>query len=53
MPLARDAMPLVRVARGETLSNVQLDWDTPDGLRTVLVSGTTLTLAERPARSAS
>ncbi len=46
MPLTRDAMPLNRVARGETLSNVQLDWDTPEGLRTVLVSGTTLTLAE-------
>jgi len=47
LPLAPDANPLRRVARGETLSNVQLDWDTADGLRTVLVSGTTLTVGER------
>jgi PAS domain S-box-containing protein len=47
MPLAPDASPLRRVARGETLSKVQLDWETREGLRTVLVSGTTLTVGAR------
>ena len=32
LPIPREDAPLARVARGETLSNVQLDWDTPDGL---------------------
>ncbi len=36
--------PALRVARGETLTNVQYDWDTGARLRTVLVSGTTVTL---------
>ena len=53
MPIAGDAMPLVRVARGETLSNVQLDWDTPDGLRTVLDLGHDADAREPTARSAS
>src|SRR4051794_6574670 len=44
VPLAREAAPLLRIARGETLSNVQIDWETVDGLRTVLVSGTTVTI---------
>ena len=35
----------MRVARGETLSHVQVDWETPAGIRTVMVSGTTITLA--------
>ena len=36
--------PALRVAHGETLANVQYDWDTGARLRTVLVSGTTVTL---------
>ena len=36
--------PALRVAQGETLTNVQYDWDTGTRLRTVLVSGTTVTL---------
>ena len=42
--LGPDEMPAVRAARGETLSHVQVDWDTPVGLRTVLASGTTIAL---------
>ena len=38
------SQPALRVARGETLTNVQYDWDTGTRLRTVLVSGTTVTL---------
>ncbi len=38
------AQPALRVARGETLTNVQYDWDTGARLRTVLVSGATVTL---------
>ena len=34
-PLRPDEMPAVRAARGETLSHVQVDWDTAAGLRTV------------------
>ena len=44
-PLRPDEMPAVRAARGETLSHVQVDWETPAGMRTVVVSGTTITLA--------
>jgi serine phosphatase RsbU (regulator of sigma subunit)/PAS domain-containing protein len=43
--LGPDEMPAVRAARGETLSHVQVDWDTPEGVRTVLASGTTIALA--------
>ncbi len=39
--------PALRVARGETLTNVQYDWDTDGRLRTVLVSGTTVTAGTR------
>jgi PAS domain-containing protein len=42
--LGPDEMPAVRAARGETLSHVQVDWDTPEGVRTVHASGTTITL---------
>src|SRR4051812_36327637 len=42
--LGRDELPAVRAARGEALSHVQVDWETPGGLRTVLVSGSTITL---------
>src|SRR3954471_24683428 len=42
--LGPDEMPAVRAARGETLDHVQVDWDTPDGVRTVLASGTTIEL---------
>ena len=44
-PLSHDELPAVRAARGETIANLAVDWDTGDGLRTVLVSATTLTLA--------
>jgi serine phosphatase RsbU (regulator of sigma subunit)/PAS domain-containing protein len=44
-PLGPDEMPAVRAARGETVEHVQVDWDTPAGLRTVLVSGFTIELA--------
>jgi PAS domain-containing protein len=44
-PLRPDEMPAVRAARGETLSHVQVDWETPAGMTTVVVSGTTITLA--------
>jgi serine phosphatase RsbU (regulator of sigma subunit)/PAS domain-containing protein len=43
--LGPDEMPAVRAARGETLSHVQVDWETPEGVRTVLASGTTIALA--------
>jgi PAS domain-containing protein len=47
-PLRPDEMPAVRAARGERLEHVQVDWDTPSGLRSVLVSGSTIALdAER------
>jgi PAS domain-containing protein len=42
--LGPDELPAVRAARGETLDHVQLDWETPEGIRTVLASGSTLTL---------
>ena len=44
-PLTTDEMPAVRAARGETLSHVQVDWETAAGMYTVVVSGTTITLA--------
>jgi PAS domain-containing protein len=44
-PLGPDEMPAVRAARGEVLEHVQVDWETPDGLRTLIVSGSTITLA--------
>lgn len=42
--LGPDEMPAVRAARGEKLDHVQVDWDTPDGIKTVLVSGSTIEL---------
>jgi serine phosphatase RsbU (regulator of sigma subunit)/PAS domain-containing protein len=42
--LAPDEIPAVRAARGEVLRNVQVDWETPNGLCTVLVSGSTISL---------
>ena len=44
-PLRTDEMPAVRAARGETLSHVQVDWETAAGMVTVVVSGTTIALA--------
>jgi serine phosphatase RsbU (regulator of sigma subunit)/PAS domain-containing protein len=41
-PLGPDEMPAMRAARGEVLEHVQVDWDTPGGLRTLLVSGSTI-----------
>ncbi|WP_157592713.1 SpoIIE family protein phosphatase [Solirubrobacter soli] len=42
--LEPDEMPAVRAARGEVLHNVQVDWETPRGICTVLVSGSTISL---------
>ena len=42
--LEPDEMPAVRAARGERLEHVQVDWDTPSGLRSVLVSAFTIAL---------
>ena len=42
--LGPDEMPAVRAARGEVLDCVQVDWETPGGIRTVLVSGSTIAL---------
>src|SRR5690348_15705508 len=42
--LPQDELPSVRAARGESLSNLQLDWETSCGLRTVVVSAATLTM---------
>jgi serine phosphatase RsbU (regulator of sigma subunit)/PAS domain-containing protein len=42
--LGPDEMPAVRAARGEVVQNVQVDWDTPEGVFTVLVSGSTIAL---------
>jgi PAS domain S-box-containing protein len=39
-------LPAVRVARGERLGNVQVDWDTAAGRRSILVSGAIVTPAE-------
>jgi PAS domain-containing protein len=43
-PLRPDEMPAVRAARGETVSHVRVDWETPGGMYTVVVSGTTIML---------
>ena len=45
-PLAPDEMPAVRVARGERLEHVAVDWETPEGLRTVVVSGSIIASAD-------
>ncbi|HEY6889492.1 MAG TPA: SpoIIE family protein phosphatase [Solirubrobacter sp.] len=45
-PLAPDEMPAVRVARGERLEHVPVDWETPEGLRTVVVSGSLIASAD-------
>ncbi len=40
--LEPDELPSARAARGETLSHVPFDWETPAGMRTLLISGTTI-----------
>ena len=47
-PLATEEMPAVRAARGERLEHVQVDWETPDGLRTVARVGLDDHLRRRP-----
>jgi PAS domain S-box-containing protein len=37
-----DDMPGVRAARGERLRNIQLDWETPGGLRSLVINSDTL-----------
>src|SRR5829696_2181607 len=37
-PLDSDAYPGVRAARGEALEGVEVDWHTPGGVRSMLVS---------------
>jgi serine phosphatase RsbU (regulator of sigma subunit)/PAS domain-containing protein len=43
-PLGPDEIPAVRAARGEVLRHVQVDWETAGSMRTVLVSGSTISL---------
>jgi PAS domain S-box-containing protein len=43
--IPNDEMPGVRAARGERISNFQMDWETPDGLRSLVVAGDTVVLA--------
>jgi PAS domain S-box-containing protein len=38
-PVPPEDMPALRIARREPFSRLQLDWTTPDGVRTVLASG--------------
>ena len=40
--IPNDGMPGVRAARGERLRNLQLDWETPAGLRSLVVNSDTL-----------
>jgi PAS domain S-box-containing protein len=40
--IPNDGMPGVRAARGERLHNLQLDWETPGGLRSLVVNSDTL-----------
>jgi PAS domain S-box-containing protein len=42
--IPNDEMPGVRAARGERLTNFQMDWETPHGLRSLLVAGDTIAL---------
>jgi PAS domain S-box-containing protein len=44
--IPNDEMPGVRAARGETFANVHLDWETPGGLRSLVVAGDTIALPE-------
>jgi serine phosphatase RsbU (regulator of sigma subunit)/PAS domain-containing protein len=48
-PLDRRTPELQRVAAGERLENVQVDWETPAGMRSLMASGETITPpGERP-----
>ena len=40
--IPNDGMPGVRAARGERLHNLQVDWETPGGLRSLVVNSDTL-----------
>lgn len=40
--IPNDGMPGVRAARGERLRNLQVDWETPGGLRSLVVNSDTL-----------
>lgn len=44
-PLRPEEMPAVRAARGEAVSHQQVDWETPKGMISVVVSATTIPLA--------
>ena len=41
-----DRMPGVRAARGERFNNFQMDWETPAGLRSVVVAGDVIALPD-------
>jgi PAS domain S-box-containing protein len=45
-PVPSEDMPGPRIARREPFNHVQLDWQTPAGLRTVLASGQLTTLGD-------
>jgi len=40
--IAGDQLPGPRIARGETLENVQMDWELPGGRRSLIVTGGTV-----------
>jgi PAS domain S-box-containing protein len=44
-PLALDRYPAIRAARGERVEGSQVDWHTPDGVRSLLVSADTIPAA--------
>jgi PAS domain S-box-containing protein len=48
-PIAPDELPSVRIARGESVDGLELDWHTPHGRRALLVRSATIPLADAPA----
>jgi PAS domain S-box-containing protein len=42
LPIAYEQMPLVRAARGERLEGLEVDWHTPNGVRSLLIFTDTL-----------
>ena len=51
-PLDRQMPEFERVAAGERLENIQVEWQSPAGVRSLMASGDTITPpGERPSRS--
>src|SRR3954447_3343779 len=44
-PVELDSYPAIRAARGERVEGLQVDWHTPDGVRSLLVSADTIPAA--------